>query len=43
MRKSKMKEAIKKALKVYYQQGLTNTASRFRKEIHKEISKRLKR
>lgn len=42
MRKSKIKEAINKSLRIYYKQGLTNTANRFRRELLKQILKNKK-
>lgn len=38
MRKSKYKEAVNKALKKYYNKGLTNTAAQLRKDIMRFIS-----
>lgn len=38
-RKSKFKVAVEKALKKYYEKGLTNTADRLRKDIIKEFSR----
>jgi hypothetical protein len=41
MRKSKIKEAINRALKVYYAKGLTSTANAFRNEIFKTVDREL--
>ncbi len=38
-RKSKIKEAVNKALMGYYKKGLTNTAAALRKHIFKQIAK----
>lgn len=38
-RKSKFKEAVDKALRKYYDKGLTNTASKLRRDIIKEFSR----
>jgi hypothetical protein len=43
MRKSKLQEAINKALKIYYQSGYTRTANLFKKELNKNIQRHLKR
>jgi len=43
MRKSKIKEAINKALKIYYVSGYTRTANLFKKELYKNISRNLKK
>jgi len=42
VRKSKIKEAVNKALKVYYDKGLTSTAAKFRKELLKNLYNSLK-
>lgn len=38
-RKSKYKEAIKRALKVYYEKGLTQTAYTFQKRFERIINR----
>ena len=43
MKKSKLKEAINKALRVYYNKGLTSTANSFRNELFKKIDIELNR
>lgn len=43
MKKSKLKLAVKNAMKYYYKSGLTNTASVVRKDIWEAIDKEYKK
>ncbi len=43
MRKSKIKEAVKKSLHVYYDKGLTSTAAKFQRELFSRIIKKYKK